>query len=95
MPNVIANQIIGVQPMTGPVGSFFALKTRYDIVPSTIWQLTKLSYKFYSSSHPEILDWLEDCVWSYTIWSERSDVWRTTMLVFDDIQGSVEFKVRF
>jgi len=29
MPTVIANEIIGVQPMTGPVGQIHTLKTRY------------------------------------------------------------------
>ena len=29
MPTVIANEILGVQPMTGPVGSIFSLKSRY------------------------------------------------------------------
>lgn len=30
LPNVIANDIIGVQPMTGPVGQIHTLRTRYD-----------------------------------------------------------------
>ncbi len=29
MPNLIANSIIGVQPMTGPIGQIHTLKTRY------------------------------------------------------------------
>ena len=29
MPNIIANKIIGVQPMTGPVGQIRTLRTRY------------------------------------------------------------------
>jgi hypothetical protein len=29
MPSVIANDIIGVQPMTGPVGQLFAMRARY------------------------------------------------------------------
>jgi len=35
MPTVIANEIIGVQPMTGPVGQIHTLRVRYaDTVPS-------------------------------------------------------------
>ena len=29
MPTVIANEIIGVQPMTGPVGQIHTLRVRY------------------------------------------------------------------
>jgi Major capsid protein Gp23 len=29
LPTVIANDIIGVQPMTGPTGQIFSLRTRY------------------------------------------------------------------
>lgn len=36
MPTVIANEIIGVQPMTGPVGQIHTLRVRYsDTVPAT------------------------------------------------------------
>jgi len=30
MPNVIAQSILGVQPMTGPVSDIFRLRTRYE-----------------------------------------------------------------
>ena len=30
MPNLIANEIVGVQPMTGPVGLIFAMRSRYS-----------------------------------------------------------------
>lgn len=33
MPSVIANQLIGVQPMSGPVGLIHALKVRYATSP--------------------------------------------------------------
>jgi hypothetical protein len=29
MPSVIASEVIGVQPMRGPVGSIFTLRVRY------------------------------------------------------------------
>ena len=29
LPHIIANQIIGVQPMTGPVGQIFSMRYRY------------------------------------------------------------------
>lgn len=31
LPNVIATELLGVQPMSGPAGQVFALKTRYGI----------------------------------------------------------------
>lgn len=30
MPSIIAQHLVGVQPMTAPTGSVFTLKTRYD-----------------------------------------------------------------
>src|SRR3984957_19156834 len=36
MPTVIANEIIGVQPMTGPVAQIHTLRVRYsDTIPTT------------------------------------------------------------
>jgi hypothetical protein len=32
MPGLIANQIIGVQPMTGPTGQIHTLRTRYPTI---------------------------------------------------------------
>jgi len=31
IPNAIANSIIGVQPMTGPIGQIFTLKSHYSM----------------------------------------------------------------
>lgn len=36
MPNIIASQIIGVSPMTGPVGNISTLRTRYGL--TTGWE---------------------------------------------------------
>mgnify|MGYP003351881881 CR=1 FL=1 len=33
MPSIIANDIIGVSPMTGPVGQIFAMRSRYQPQP--------------------------------------------------------------
>ena len=30
LPGLIANEIIGVQPMSGPAGKIFTIKTTYD-----------------------------------------------------------------
>ena len=35
MPTVIANEIVGVQPMTGPVGQIHTLRVRYADANST------------------------------------------------------------
>ena len=34
MPNLVAYDICGVQPMTGPTGLIFAMKARYQDYPS-------------------------------------------------------------
>jgi len=34
MPNLVAYDICGVQPMTGPTGLIFAMKARYNDYPS-------------------------------------------------------------
>jgi hypothetical protein len=87
-PNVIANDLLGVQPMTGCMwpGSLY---------PTKIWQVDILTYQFYSNMHPEILDWLQESAWSYTIWTDVKEVNQRSTLVFGDIHGAVEFKVRF
>ena len=33
MPSIIANDIIGVSPMTGPVGQIFSMRARYANIP--------------------------------------------------------------
>ena len=40
MPTVIANEIVGVQPMTGPVGQIHTLRVRYAV----LWYLKQLNY---------------------------------------------------
>ena len=35
MPTVIANEIVGVQPMTGPVGQIHTLRVRYSDTAGT------------------------------------------------------------
>ena len=34
MPNLVAYDICGVQPMTGPTGLIFAMKARYNDYPT-------------------------------------------------------------
>jgi hypothetical protein len=41
MPTVIANELVGVQPMTGPVGQIHTLRVRYAQMP----QLTQQCHK--------------------------------------------------
>ena len=38
MPTVIANEIVGVQPMTGPVGQIHTLRIRYAATVSSNWE---------------------------------------------------------
>ena len=92
MPSVIANQIIGVQPMPASIfsGNFKP--------PSEIVYKGNLIYEFYCDAHPEILEWLkDDCVWMYVI-STRVSLVRSlaiTTISFEDVKGAIEFKVRF
>lgn len=44
MPNVIANSIIGVQPMSGPIGMIYSMRARYVYVKNKI-QLSKQHYR--------------------------------------------------
>ena len=44
MPNLIAYDIAGVQPMTGPTGLIFAMRSRYDGQTGTEALLTKLMH---------------------------------------------------
>ena len=40
MPTVIANELVGVQPMTGPVGQIHTLRVRYSDTMMTHQQAT-------------------------------------------------------
>lgn len=58
MPNVIAHDICGVSPMTGPVGSIFALRTKYKspaILPKTP-KPSKLFGKEWEAMKQKIID---------------------------------------
>lgn len=46
MPSIIAQHLVGVQPMTAPTGSIYTLKTRYDSSDSTIL-LTREHFKHF------------------------------------------------
>ena len=48
MPNLIAYDIAGVQPMTGPTGLIFAMRSRYTSQTGAMKQcLTKLTQIFW------------------------------------------------
>lgn len=103
IPTIVANSIIGVQPMTGPAAQIFTLRTRYGyssqhVYPATIWQINNYEYQFYGQAHDDIFDWLvDDCVWNYSIYTTFNEYFikQKVTLIFDDIRGSIEFKVRF
>ena len=42
MPTVIANELVGVQPMTGPVGQIHTLRVRYSDTLDDVTQAKKL-----------------------------------------------------
>ncbi len=47
-----------------------------------------------------ILHWLvEDCFWNYTIFTQVFHTWDgdafQTILIFEDVRGAIEFKIRF
>ena len=48
MPNLIAYDLCGVQPMTGPTGLIFALRTRYGKVAGTASNSSSLAENFYN-----------------------------------------------
>lgn len=50
MPNIIANDIIGVQPMTGPVGDIFTMGIKYMPIA--------LGGDYYTSWMFKIMPWL-------------------------------------
>jgi hypothetical protein len=57
----------------------------------------KFTYKFFASYfiNSEVIDWLaNDCVWNYSLVS-KIDKSYETYLCFEDIKGSIEFKLRW
>ena len=55
MPTVIANEIVGVQPMTGPVGQIHTLRVRYaettnDASATSVGKSNSMSKRFRSAS---------------------------------------------
>ena len=49
MPTVIANELVGVQPMTGPVGQIHTLRVRYaDAFTQQVEQIPQLVMKLLS-----------------------------------------------
>lgn len=47
MPNIIANQLIDVQPMTGPVGSIFSNRARYNQTRYDLVRMTKQHFRHF------------------------------------------------
>ena len=45
MPSIIASQLVGVQPMTGPTGSIFAMRSRLYKPPRI--KMTNMHYKVF------------------------------------------------
>jgi hypothetical protein len=51
-PNVLASQLIGVQPMTGPVGQMHTLRTRYDYHNNRdIFKMNKKHYQHFIKAY--------------------------------------------
>lgn len=73
----------------------------FDIVQQNIWSENNYEYDFNHVGHDDIYDWLvNECIWNYTIYSisfKLTGVWylHDTVLTFLDINGSIEFKLRF
>ena len=82
MPSIIAQNIIGVSPMTPPLASIFALRQKYGLAHSTLWPLMAWECKvhfahtvFFHAKHPvreksqDVLLWaLQNCsgLYAYT-----------------------------
>lgn len=92
MPIAVARSIIG--PQTPSLSSLFGEFVDHR---NKIWQIDELQFQFYGIERDDIMDWLMyDCVWSYTCYSSTSESEKyRTIVRFEDIKGSVEFKLRF
>ena len=55
MPTVIANEIVGVQPMTGPVGQIHTLRIRYADTVSSNTTAGEEALSLHSKSRKHIL----------------------------------------
>lgn len=78
MPTIIANDIVGVSPMTGPIGDIFMLKERYTNGWRGRVKLTKDHYRYFLRvynrrvyHHPEYLTSLG---YTHTKLTRRDDV---------------------
>jgi hypothetical protein len=85
LPASLAARVIGVQ----------LNQERLD--DSKVCQVTDYEYQFGYQEHPEIIDWLTgECVWPYYGYT-ACDIYNQerAVVIFGDIRGSIEFKLRF
>ena len=47
MPDIIANDILGVQPMTGPAGAIFGMKPKYNYERYDLVRMTKKHFRHF------------------------------------------------
>lgn len=70
----------------------------WNELPDNIWTISTNKFAFYGMKHPEIMDWLMNhCMWLYSCYTINANVEEgcKTVLKFESVQGSVEFKLRF
>jgi hypothetical protein len=101
LPNTIAADIMGVQPMAGPVGSIFSMRfNRPMIVDRTVRLLiTKVDLHWNvgvnvndHSRIDEILAWLKN-IPQDQYWTAQKDPWSTFYINFYDEETVLAFKL--
>ena len=104
MPNLIAQSILGVQPMTGPTGSIFGLRPRYSYMPSCpmfgVVLRHHVDLSAGGSDYDEIVAWADEHLWQshqsvYAYGPHEDDeswLWRWS---FKTVEDAVLFKLRW
>jgi hypothetical protein len=104
-PTILAQQIIGVQPMTGPVGEIFTLRTKY--MPKPKYNFSRA--KWYEADRALSSDWsflkynreqYQWCVEQFGPTPEEPDAWCRWYVIgsryrFRDEQDYIMFTLRW
>jgi hypothetical protein len=103
-PSLIAQQILGVQPMTGPTGEIFTMRTMYDLdsikfrkkykFSRAKWYMMDFDIKYYI----EVKEWCAEqfgkhdrCPDAWSRWWHRYE----STIYFRDEDDAIMFKLRW
>ena len=104
IPNMIANQIIGVQPMTGPTGQIHTMRTSYAPRPKfTVlserkrWTITTSVATWYTvSCGIDVRNWIMETFPDdeNTLWRENQDqdVFHCVVEIHEKVYGFLKLK---